>query len=277
MEKLLQGHNTCISPIMEVVSGTGGSVENLSNPPAQTAQVHGNPNLGPPPRLAPPTAKSVSPGSSLSSISPPVSPYDPQPPPSYEQHIERQHRHHPPPIINSSSNSSNTAVGQMRQSRQLDHSNLQQRLSELSVRPQVNAIGAGVVGPAHPHMDPAHQQLDPTQAGGVPTCTTIPPTTRGAPANSQQQTAGPTYPRAHIPYLPLTPDVGTDGGNGNRRGPLDSALDTPVSNPPLSPISETSSGVCNNLSGVNTRSVSAAVSDESVAGDSGVFEASIKR
>ncbi|VDI70705.1 protein KIBRA [Mytilus galloprovincialis] len=45
--------------------------------------------------------------------------------------------------------------------------------------------------------------------------------------------------------------------------------------PPLSPISETSSGVCNNLSGGNTRSVSAAVSDESVAGDSGVFEASV--
>ncbi len=50
------------------------------------------------------------------------------------------------------------------------------------------------------------------------------------------------------------------------------------SNPPLSPISESSSGVGgNNLSGGNTRSVSAAVSDESVAGDSGVFEVSIKR
>lgn len=48
-----------------------------------------------------------------------------------------------------------------------------------------------------------------------------------------------------------------------------------ISNPPLSPISETSSGVCNNLSEGNTRSVSAAVSDESVAGDSGVFEASV--
>jgi hypothetical protein len=49
------------------------------------------------------------------------------------------------------------------------------------------------------------------------------------------------------------------------------------SNPPLSPISESSSGVGNNLSGGNTRSVSAAVSDESVAGDSGVFEAVVKR
>lgn len=50
-----------------------------------------------------------------------------------------------------------------------------------------------------------------------------------------------------------------------------------LSNPPLSPISESSSGVGNNLSGGNTRSVSAAVSDESVAGDSGVFEASGQR
>lgn len=48
-------------------------------------------------------------------------------------------------------------------------------------------------------------------------------------------------------------------------------------NPPLSPISESSSGVGNNLSDGNTRSVSAAVSDESVAGDSGVFEASVRR
>ncbi|CAG5135569.1 unnamed protein product, partial [Candidula unifasciata] len=48
-------------------------------------------------------------------------------------------------------------------------------------------------------------------------------------------------------------------------------------NPPLSPISESSSGVGNNLSDGNTRSVSAAVSDESVTGDSGVFEASVRR
>ena len=55
-----------------------------------------------------------------------------------------------------------------------------------------------------------------------------------------------------------------------------------VLNPPLSPISESSSGVCHTASGVNTRSVSAAVSDESMTrdsgesmtGDSGVFEPS---
>jgi len=45
--------------------------------------------------------------------------------------------------------------------------------------------------------------------------------------------------------------------------------------PPLSPISESSSGVCNNL---YTRSVSAAVSDESMTGsDSGVFETNAAR
>uniref|UniRef100_A0A2C9KM79 Uncharacterized protein n=1 Tax=Biomphalaria glabrata TaxID=6526 RepID=A0A2C9KM79_BIOGL len=54
-------------------------------------------------------------------------------------------------------------------------------------------------------------------------------------------------------------------------------VESVAGNPPLSPISESSSGVGHNLSGGNTRSVSAAVSDESVAGDSGVFEASVKR
>ena len=51
-----------------------------------------------------------------------------------------------------------------------------------------------------------------------------------------------------------------------------------LSNPPMSPVSESSSGMGNNLSGVGTvRSISAAVSNESVAGDSGVFEASMRR
>ena len=65
----------------------------------------------------------------------------------------------------------------------------------------------------------------------------------------------------------------------NQRRVLAAGLDNVdvSSNPPLSPISESSSGVGNNLSGGNTRSVSAAVSDESVAGDSGVFEATVKR
>lgn len=52
-----------------------------------------------------------------------------------------------------------------------------------------------------------------------------------------------------------------------------------ASNPPLSPISEMVPDVCEMVgpSGTNTRSVSAAVSDESVAGDSGVFEAAASK
>ncbi|XP_059481986.1 protein kibra [Neocloeon triangulifer] len=55
-----------------------------------------------------------------------------------------------------------------------------------------------------------------------------------------------------------------------------------TSNPPLSPISEMVPDVCElssngGPSGSNTRSVSAAVSDESVAGDSGVFEAAASK
>nr|KAG5690001.1 hypothetical protein BaRGS_007303 [Batillaria attramentaria] len=67
--------------------------------------------------------------------------------------------------------------------------------------------------------------------------------------------------------------------SGIQRRAMVAGLETmdAISNPPLSPISESSSGVGNNLSGGNTRSVSAAVSDESVAGDSGVFEATVKR
>ena len=78
------------------------------------------------------------------------------------------------------------------------------------------------------------------------------------------------------PHFPLTDNTDSILSGAGKRT-LHDNIDTPLSNPPLSPISESSSGVCNNLSGGNTRSVSAAVSDESVAGDSGVFEVSIKR
>lgn len=91
-----------------------------------------------------------------------------------------------------------------------------------------------------------------------------------------------------VPQLPqLMEDIETHASSNvvtatttsNNNSVRTRSRDDAVSNPPLSPISETSSGVCNNLSGGNTRSVSAAVSDESVAGDidSGVFEVSVKR
>ena len=171
VDKLLQGHGSCISPIYEV----GGSTENIGVTSA----------LLPP---KPPTMPACTPTPSPTPT--------PTSPPSYEQHLERQHRHHPGLHC-----------------RQLDHSNLEARLSELTT--------------------------------DAPPCTACRP--------------------------------GAEVCDPRARSAQDSALDTPASNPPLSPISETSSGVCNPLSGGASRSVSAAVSDESVAGDSGVFEASIKR
>ncbi len=119
-----------------------------------------------------------------------------------------------------------------------DHLNLQARLSELSTTQQASDTSAS---PNTQHM---------------------------APSGAKQL-------QHKLPQLPLNTAVDTRRILFN----IDSSLstDTAVSNQPWSPLSETSSGVCNNLSGGNTRSVSAAVSDESVAGDSGVFEASIKR
>ncbi|CAB3386420.1 Hypothetical predicted protein [Cloeon dipterum] len=76
--------------------------------------------------------------------------------------------------------------------------------------------------------------------------------------------------------------VGVARGNGGRHVGLDSiSLNSDAaSNPPLSPISEMVApleSANNTPSGSNTRSVSAAVSDESVAGDSGVFEAAASK
>ncbi|KFM62896.1 Protein kibra, partial [Stegodyphus mimosarum] len=149
---------------------------------------------------------SLSPRSSLSSISPPISPYEYGPPPSYEQtHLERLQRQLP--------------VG------------LEEQLADLKLAPcSADALRTE-------QIVLSDQKL--VRQGG----------------------------------LFLSSDQ-----NVNLRNLGDSPNDS-HSNPPLSPICELGSDdlqTCT-FTNSNNRSVSAAVSDESVAGDSGVFEASNKR
>ncbi|XP_066594079.1 protein kibra [Prorops nasuta] len=166
---------------------------------------------------------SLSPRSSLSSVSPPVSPlYENAPmgpPPAYEQ-IEMQRRQH-------------QRTAQPSNYTHLDGSQLEDRLAELRLSQQLphDAVQDRlklVVGP-HPQVE--LQSSNMSQGSGL-----------GRPTNLSGLCQDP---------------------------------------PPLSPISETPppTGIRSRASssGTNTRSVSAAVSDESVAGDSGVFEASNRR
>lgn len=211
VEKLLQGHS--ISPIQEVhISDTTVAATNNYLQSVMAS----NSNLSS-------SMKSLSSRSSLSSVSPPISPYDIGPPPSYEQHmtgVDRQRRvTYPMP--------SNIGV-------------IPEAPSGLQLN--ITAEQSKLTG------DPGLIQVNPTVEFSPP----------GQYATGQSIQEEPGYQNvANI-----------------RRVQYPDNLDL-GSNPPLSPISETSSGVCNNLSGGNTRSVSAAVSDESVAGDSGVFEASV--
>ncbi|XP_053985871.1 protein kibra isoform X1 [Hylaeus anthracinus] len=174
---------------------------------------------------------SLSPRSSLSSVSPPVSPlYENAPmgpPPAYE-HIEMQRRQR-------QRASASSIV-------HLDENQLEDRLAELRLS----------------------QQQTP----------------------SQEQSCSSSQDRLKLVGGPHPP-VELQSGNMSQG----SGLGRPVASiqhqvpsqepPPLSPISETPPPTeirsRASSSGTNTRSVSAAVSDESVAGDSGVFEASNRR
>ncbi|XP_033333541.2 WW and C2 domain containing protein kibra isoform X2 [Megalopta genalis] len=173
---------------------------------------------------------SLSPRSSLSSVSPPVSPlYENTPvgpPPAYE-HVEMQRRQNQRggPVASSNAN--------------LDGTQLEDRLAELRLSqhqaPTQELLCTGsqdrlkLVGGPHPPVE--LQSGNMSQGSGL-----------GRPVAAPQHQISSQDP------------------------------------PPLSPISETPppTGIRSRASssGTNTRSVSAAVSDESVAGDSGVFEAS---
>lgn len=176
----------------------------------------------------PSSVKSQSSHSSMSSISPPVSPYDMGPPPSYEQHMSCvEQLRSGPQAGNWASSNENAAVN----SANSNQSKTSMDASSLLYSSKVDSLRTNHVSLSQPSVQSVRS-------------TELPETI----------------------YF----------GGSAKRSQFSDIIDV-ASNPPLSPISESSSGVCNNLSGGNTRSVSAAVSDESVAGDSGVFEASMNR
>lgn len=200
VEKLLQGHS--ISPIheMQVSSDVTAAATNtyLQSVMASNTDIS---------------------SSSSHASSPPVSPYEVGPPPSYHQHM--------------------TNVGGL--PRKVTTYNIPQQ------PPLSYSAGANIIAD--------QSNLDPMN--GLPS----------AGSRLEAHKGSLVHPN------PSPGQSLNDSVISAKRSQLADIMD--VSNPPLSPISESSSGVCNNLSGGNTRSVSAAVSDESVAGDSGVFEASM--
>lgn len=195
---------------------------------------------------------SLSPRSSLSSVSPPVSPlYENAPmgpPPAYEQ-VEQQRRQYqratPAATVMTTAMATAISAGV---GPHLDGNQLEDRLSEFKLSQQQGAPQQEqscsvnsqdrlklVVGP-HPPVELQSNNM--SQGSGL-----------GRPGASGTQLQLQQAPPSSLPQEP----------------------------PPLSPISETPppTGIRSRASssGTNTRSVSAAVSDESVAGDSGVFEA----
>merc|ERR1719220_1383541 len=165
---------------------------------------------------------SLSPRSSLSSVSPPVSPHEPPLlPPSYDQayltSVERQKR-------------------------------LQASLPTLLQQP-------------NPQQS-LEETLTELRLGGVRSGRR--PLARGGGAHFELGDTGLPYSLAPG----ITPQVFL-----SRRSGQDS-VGSDQSSAPLSPISETATDDQKTSTSSNARSVSAAVSDESVAGDSGVFEAS---
>ncbi|KAH3834003.1 protein KIBRA-like isoform X2 [Dreissena polymorpha] len=188
--------------------------------------------------------------SSLSSMSPPVSPYDVGPPPTYGQHMNIGGPNlgkPPPPYV---------PQGRFAPSPPTSHHNSIANSLPHSI-PQVSSSNSQSKVVLDPHLSTVHSQSksDLPNSGGYTQFTGYNPSYQSGDVNSDS-----FYMNNHLAKRLQYPDIHDMG-----------------SNPPLSPISESSSGVCNNLSGGNTRSISAAVSDESVAGDSGVFDAVVKK
>ena len=271
VEKLLQGHSSSISPIHEnpvvsvapdiMAAATGGYLQSVlghssqdltssltSNVPSASVNVH-----------IPTSLVHASPHSSLTSLSPPVSPYDIKPflsyeagpPPTYTQHMNISVPNvskPPPPYVP------------------------QGRLAPNPNPPFNSSVNNANITPYVPQVN-GNQSKVALEASFMPTHSK----TDASSSLVGQMTLNSGYTGAHSQGLEA--NINSDhvlNSNISKRIQYPENLDV-SSNPPLSPISESSSGVGNNLSGGNTRSVSAAVSDESVAGDSGVFEAVVKR
>ena len=186
---------------------------------------------------------SLSPRSSLSSVSPPVSPYHAAAlPPSYDQayltSVDRQKMLQTTlPILSQQLRLSNPTNLHLNDA----VANLDDQFSGLCVG-RVAPVSTGGATPRTRHTRPAVGQFDLSESG----------------ASYSGLAPGP----AVMCRRSGQDSVGSDQSNQSA---------------PLSPISETTTDDRKTVSS-NTRSgVSAAVSDESVAGDSGVFEASNKK
>ncbi|KAL4231016.1 regulation of hippo signaling [Mactra antiquata] len=269
VEKLLQGHSSSISPIHEnpvsvapdiMAAATGGYLQSVLGSSNQDLSSNYSASVPSGQTTNIPTAgihvssslMSASPHSSLTSLSPPISPYDVGPPPTYTQHMNVNvsniskppppyvpQGRFPPQSFNNSVN--NTTI-----------SNITHFVPQNSSNQSKVALEAYL---------PTYSKSDSSSVSGQ--------------INVNNNTDLPVMSAHGLDNCVNTDNV-LSSNNVGRKIQYPDNLDV-TSNPPLSPISESSSGVGNNLSGGNTRSVSAAVSDESVAGDSGVFEAVVKR
>ena len=299
VEKLLQGHS--MSPISEAASPTTTPVPHADVTAAATNSYLQS-VMGGGAAAAAPTGSSSSEGATAKSSpysstvsSPPVSPYGLGAPPSYEQHMSCMQRLSgllPGSTGSKWGRSPNTDLtpqtileaeeSGLSSSSHVNHPAALPPDSEAGSNPALPLLPAVPPSSLTPVLPPYPHQPPPTS-----TSSSLPHTEpcQGAMALSlsSSTTGGVVESVTGSNQTCVRTDrdmvMGVLGASGGQRRPMMGMFDNVevLSNPPLSPISESSSGVGNNLSGGNTRSVSAAVSDESVAGDSGVFEASIKR
>ena len=243
VEKILEGSHTQHQHNVENVNQNTADAECYSGQPGQLADaVSANLSL---PKTS--SQLSLSPRSSLSSVSPPVSPYNAGSaavlPPTYDQayltSIERQKRLQaslPSLPQQQPQNSSNLHLNSAL-------ANLEEQFTGLNVAPRGQVTNCG-------------------GAGGQ------------VRAKVPRPLAVGQFDLSDLNYS-LSPSQAVF----NRRSGQDSVgSDQSNQSAPLSPISETTTDDRKTTLSSNTRSgVSAAVSDESVAGDSGVFEASRKK